>query len=79
MDGNTERYSPDGLTEQIVDSLLRDVEVAARSRPRPTSALVDGTAAQRRFRRRARRSSAALVRALPVRRVVCDPHRRDAA
>ena len=58
-------FSPDGLTEQLVDSLLR--EVAVGSRVRPTSALMDGTAAERRYRRQARRSVAAVVRALPVR------------
>jgi hypothetical protein len=67
LNGNEfpERFSPDGLTEQMIDVLLR--EVAGAGWPRPSSALMDETAAQRRYRRRARRSVAAVVRALPVR------------
>jgi hypothetical protein len=60
------RFSPDGLTEQLIDALLREVDVAGAVWPRPSSALMDGTGAQRRYRRRARRSVAAVVRALPV-------------
>ena len=69
MNGNEYpvRFSPDGLTEQIIDVLLREVDVAAVAWPRPTSALMDGTAAQRRYRRQARRSVSAVVRALPLR------------
>ena len=69
MNGNedAERFSPDGLTEQVIDALLREVDGAAAAKPRPTSALMDGTGAQRRCRRQARRSVAAVVRALPVR------------
>ncbi|MGB9046842.1 MAG: hypothetical protein WCC47_05480 [Pseudonocardiaceae bacterium] len=61
------RFSPDGLTEQLIDSLLREVDGAAGAVPRPSSVLMDGTGAQRRYRREARRSVAAVVRALPVR------------
>jgi hypothetical protein len=61
------RFSPDGLTEQLIDALLREVDGAAVAKPRPTSALMDLTGAQRRHRRRARRSVAAVVRALPRR------------
>ena len=69
MNGNEYpmRFSPDGLTEQLIDALLREVDGAAVAMPRPSSALMDGTAAQRRYRRRARRSVGAVVRALPVR------------
>lgn len=69
MNGNEypERFSPDGLTEQLIDALLREVDAAGAVCPRPSSALVDETAAQRRYRRRARRSVVAVVRALPVR------------
>lgn len=62
-----ERFSPDGLTEQMIDVLLREVEVAGARWPRPSSALMDETAAQRRYRRRSRRSVAAVMRVLPVR------------
>jgi hypothetical protein len=61
------RFSPDGLTEQLIDVLLREVDVAGAVWPRPRSALMDQTAVQRRYRRRARRSVGAVVRALPVR------------
>jgi hypothetical protein len=57
-------FSPDGLTEQVIDALLREVDGAAAVRPRPSSVLMDGTAAQRRYRREARRSVAAVARAL---------------
>ena len=60
-------YHPDGLTEQIIDALLREVDGAAAVKPQPSSALMDGTGAQRRSRRAARRSVAAVVRVLPVR------------
>ena len=72
MNGNEfpVRFSPDGLTEQLIDALLREVDVAGAVWPRPSSALMDETAAQRRYRRRARRrarrSVGAVVRALPV-------------
>ena len=69
MDGNEypERFSPDGLTEQVIDALLREVDGAAAGKPRPTSALMVGTGAQRRYRRHTRRFVAAVVRALPAR------------
>jgi hypothetical protein len=59
-----ERFSPDGLTEQLIDVVLREVDVAGAVWPRPSSALMGETAVQRRHRRR---SAAAVVRALPVR------------
>jgi hypothetical protein len=62
-----ERFRPDGLTEQMIDVLLREVDVAGAVWPRPRSALMGETAAQRRYRRRTRRSVGAVVRALPVR------------
>jgi hypothetical protein len=63
------RFSPDGLTEQMIDVLLREVDGAASVKPRPSSVLMDGTGAQRWSRRAARRSVAAVVRVLPVRGV----------
>ncbi|MDQ2882616.1 MAG: hypothetical protein M3Y48_15845 [Actinomycetota bacterium] len=67
-------FSPDGLTEQMIDALLREVDgAAAVAKPRPTSALMDGQAAQRRYRREARRCVAAAVRVLPVRGVAGGP------
>jgi hypothetical protein len=60
------RFSPDGLTEQLIDVLLREVDGATVVWPRPSSVLMDEMAAQRRYRRQARRTVAAVVRALPV-------------
>ncbi|MGH3844263.1 MAG: hypothetical protein ACRDS0_22880 [Pseudonocardiaceae bacterium] len=60
------RFSPDGWTEQAIDALLTDLDVAAMTKPRPTSALMNGTGAQRQSRRRTRRHAAAVVRALPT-------------
>jgi hypothetical protein len=75
LNGNEypERFSPDGLTEQLIDALLREVDVAAAVWPPPSSALMDETTAQRRYRRRTRRSVAAVVRTLPVRGTARDP------
>jgi hypothetical protein len=67
------RFSPDGLTEQLIDVLLQEVDVVGVGKPRPSSALMGETAAQRRYRRRARRSVASVVRALPVRGVAGGP------
>jgi hypothetical protein len=69
LNGNeyTVRFSPDGLTERLIDVLLREVEGAAAVPPRPGSALVGGQAALRRYRREARRCASAGVRVLPVR------------
>lgn len=68
MDGNEGpcRFSPDGLAEPLIDVLLQEVDAALADAPRPTSALVDGSAAERRRRRVARRAVASVVRALPV-------------
>jgi hypothetical protein len=75
LNGNEfpERFSPDGLTEQLIDVLLREVDVAGVGKPRLVTMLMDETAAQRRYRRRARRSVGAVVRALPVRHTAGGP------
>jgi hypothetical protein len=80
LNGNEfpERFSPDGLTEQMIDVLLREVDVAGVGKPRPSSALMGETAAQRRYRRQARRSVAAVVRGLPVRGTAGGPGGRAA-
>ena len=59
-------YHPDGLTEQVIDALLREVDGALAAKPRSGPPLLDGPSAQRRYRRRTRRSVAAVVRALPA-------------
>lgn len=58
-------FSPDGLTEQVIDALLREVDAAVAG-PRATSALQVGTAAERRQRRMERRAVAVPVHALPL-------------
>lgn len=64
------QYSPDGLGLDVIEVLLAEArEVWARS-PRPTSALLDGSAARRAARRGERRAFAAVVRALPGRPAV---------
>ncbi|MGH3976907.1 MAG: hypothetical protein ACRDS9_26845 [Pseudonocardiaceae bacterium] len=72
-------FSPDGLTEHAIDALLREVDAAAATESRPTSALLDGSAAEQRQRRMERRTVAAVVRALPVRRGASGPDGREAA
>ncbi|MFZ0117877.1 MAG: hypothetical protein WAN20_07470 [Pseudonocardiaceae bacterium] len=65
-------HHPDGLTEQNIDALLRELDTVM-AKPRPTSALMDGTDAQRRHRRQARRYGAAVARAWPARAAADDP------
>ncbi len=49
------------------EGVLASCRVEAARAPRPTSALLDGSAAERRRRRVERRAMAAVVRVLPVR------------
>lgn len=65
-------HYPDGLTEQNIDALLRELDTAI-AKLRPTSALMDGTDAHRRHRRQARRYGAAVARAWPARAAADDP------
>lgn len=60
-------FYPDGLTSEVIDALLSEAEAAWSTPPQPTSRLLDGSAAQRRERRAARRGIGAVVRALPAR------------
>ncbi|MBV9160074.1 MAG: hypothetical protein JO281_00645 [Pseudonocardiales bacterium] len=75
MNGNKDRtsFSPDGLTEQIINVLLSEVDVAAVAKPRLTSALTEGTVTQRRYRRQRRRPVTTVVCALPLRVTASDP------
>jgi hypothetical protein len=57
---------PDGLSERALDALIAEVDAVLAASPVPTSALLDGTAAERRRRRMSRRAVASVVRALPV-------------
>jgi hypothetical protein len=70
---------PDGLTEQLIDTLIAEAYESADQAAEPTSALVDGTAAWRRARRIERRTVGAVVRALPLRLVEPGPDGQEAA
>lgn len=63
-----EGFFPDGLDEPTIDRLIAEAELDVVHIPAPTSALVDGSAAERRRRRIERRMLAAVVRSLPSRR-----------
>jgi hypothetical protein len=71
---NQEPFYPDGLTDEDIEALLIEAQAAWSAPSRATSALLDGSAAQRRDRRTARREMGAVVRTLPVRapQVVAD-------
>lgn len=61
------RFAPDGLVGEALDELIDRAYAEVAAAPRPTSALLDGSAAERRRRRIERRSVAAIVRELPLR------------
>lgn len=62
---NRNEHYPDGLTADAIDALLGEMEGRWATSVQPTSALLDGSAAQRRERRAGRRAIDAVVRALP--------------
>lgn len=62
-------YSPDGLDATAIDGLIAELYEEIADSPAPTSALVDGSAAERRRRRIARRAIAGVLRSLPARSV----------
>lgn len=70
---------PDGLTEAVIEQLIVQAYDAATHAPQPTSALLDGSAAERRRRRMQRRAVAAGLRVLPVRPAGPGPDGREAA
>lgn len=59
-------FFPDGLTLADIDQLITEAETLWSDPQRPTSTLLDGSAALRRERRIARREMAAVARAFPV-------------
>jgi hypothetical protein len=63
---STPRFSPDGLDVDEIERLLTEAQTLWARSPRPTSALLDGSAARRRERRQARRAVALMLRALPA-------------
>lgn len=58
---------PDGLTVEAIEALLLEARPHWDRPSRATSALLDGSAVQRRERREERRAFASVVRALPAR------------
>jgi hypothetical protein len=62
-----ETFSPDGLDESAIDALIAEVAAHIAEAPTPTSALIDGSAAERRRWRIQRRALTAVIRSLPVR------------
>lgn len=62
-----ENYSPDGLDGSAIEALIAEAAAHTARAPEPTSALLDGSAAERRRRRIERRVIAGVVRSLPVR------------
>jgi hypothetical protein len=60
------RSCPDGLSETAINRLIRDVYAEIATAPRPTSRLMDATAAVRARRRAVRQTLASVVRALPA-------------
>jgi len=61
------RFAPDGLVGEALDELIDRTYAEVANAPRPTSALLDGSAAEQRRRRIERRALTALTRGLPVR------------
>lgn len=58
---------PDGLDENAIDRLIAEVSRDVSGAVEPTSALLDGSAAERRRRRIERRALTGVVRSLPAR------------
>lgn len=57
---------PDGLDEDAIDRLIGEVAIGIAAIAEPTSALLDGSAAERRRRRIERRALTGVVRSLPA-------------
>ncbi|WP_309116747.1 hypothetical protein [Saccharothrix sp.] len=61
-----QQFSPDGLTEDVIDALLAQVADELAELPPATSALLDGSARTRRDRRVVERQLGGTVRVLRV-------------
>lgn len=70
-----ERVAVREYWERVIEACRAEVADG----PRPTSWLASRSEEQRRARRQARRATGAVVRELPVRRVVSGPDGREAA
>ena len=64
--GSAHRYVPDGLAGEALDELIDRAYAEVAKAPRPTSALLDGSAAEHRRRRTEHRALAAVLHTLPV-------------
>jgi hypothetical protein len=69
-------YTPDGLVGEALDDLIDRAYAGVADAPRATSALLDGSAAERRRRRMERRALGALTRALPAQSDALDSGKR---
>jgi hypothetical protein len=58
-------HFPDGLDAAAIETVFAEVAADAEGAPRPTSALLDGSAVERRRRRVERRALASVVRVVP--------------
>lgn len=58
---------PDGLDHEAIERLIAEVATEVAGAAEPTSALIDGSAAERRRRRIERRALTTVVRTLPAR------------
>lgn len=77
--GSAHHYAPDGLAGKALDELIDRAYAEVAKAPRPTSALLDGTAAEQRRRRMQRRALAAVNHTLPARHGACGSDGRQAA
>ncbi|MGH3869453.1 MAG: hypothetical protein ACRDQ4_25775 [Pseudonocardiaceae bacterium] len=69
--GGAPCYAPDGLAGKALEELIEGAYAEVAGGLRLTSGLLDGSAAEQRRRRVARRGLGVMVHVLPVGRVVC--------
>lgn len=72
-------YSPDGLDEASINALISEVADELAELPPATSALLDGTAWNRRTRREIERTLGSTVRVLRVQAFTSTPFGTEAA
>ncbi|MFE9744046.1 hypothetical protein ACFYOT_03990 [Saccharothrix saharensis] len=73
------RFSPDGLSEEVIDALIAAVDEELAEMPAPTSRLLDGAARKRWDRRYVERTLSGAVRVLAVRDAMPVPTGTEAA
>jgi hypothetical protein len=72
-------FSPDGLSEAVIDALIAEVADELADMPSATSALLDRSALKRRDRREERRALGGTVRVLRVSAPLVGPMGNEAA